>query len=309
MKGLIVRTTGAFYEIITDAKDRFTGVLRGKIKLGDLKVTNPIAVGDYVEFDIIEKDDEGKVAIHKIYPRNNYLIRNSTHKKNFGQLIAANMDQVILVATIAFPRTSLGFIDRFLITTESFRIPAIIIFNKIDLYSEEMEAYNQELIQLYQSLGYKCYQTSTTENIGITELREALKGKKAVFSGHSGVGKSSLLNALYPNLDLRTGEISDSSSKGTHTTTFAEMFEVDESNTYLIDTPGINEFGLNEISDQELSHYFPEMRALLGQCKYNNCMHVSEPGCVVQDKLETGEIAFSRYDSYLSILANDDNRR
>ncbi len=307
MQGLILRTTGSFYEILGEDHKRYTGVLRGKIKLGELKVTNPIAVGDGVLFDTLEKE-EGKAVIHSIVPRHNYMVRNSTHKKGHGHLIAANIDQAALVVTLMFPRTSLGFIDRFLVTTETFRIPCLIIFNKTDLYDDEAWEYNRRLAKLYEDLGYKCLYSSTWENDGIDEIKKHLKGKKTLFSGHSGVGKSSLLNAIHPDLDLYTGEVSEANEKGTHTTTFAEMFPLDEE-SYIIDTPGINEFGVNEVEDNELAHYFPEMRALLGQCKFNNCMHLNEPGCAVIQAVKDSKIALPRYESYKSILAHEDNRR
>ncbi len=306
MKGVVFRSTGSWYEIFGEDGIVYKGRLRGNFKLKELKLTNPIAVGDEVEFE--KEGEEGSVFITGILARRNYLIRKSVHKKGHGHLIAANLDQTALVATLVFPKTSLGFIDRFLISAEAFRIPAVIVFNKNDLYTEGLKEYEQELFTIYEKLGYKCLSTSTLTEGGMQGLREELLGKKTLFSGHSGAGKSTLINKLLPGLDLKTSEISSFANKGVHTTTFAEMFRYNE-DTLLIDTPGIKELGLFEFKNEELSHYFPEMRALLGQCKFHNCMHVNEPGCAVQQKVREGGIALSRFQSYLSILADEETHR
>lgn len=303
-----MRSTGSWY----DVRDFETGHiwqcrLKGRFKSLGLKVTNPIAVGDHVGYEI-EDGDENFAIIDEIYPRENYVIRSSVHKTAHGHLIAANVDQAILIATLVFPKTSLGFIDRFLVSIESFRIPGILIFNKQDLISEEMEEFQQELIDIYESVGYRCLKATAVTGQGVAEFHETLKGKTSLLSGHSGVGKSTLVNAIAPNLDLRTNEISTFANKGVHTTTFAEMFEL-EPDTFIIDSPGIKELGLADIKPGEISHYFPEMRELLNQCKFNNCLHVNEPGCSVKEAVMAGEIAMSRYESYLSMISGADNRK
>lgn len=307
MQGMIMRSTGSWYEIITDQKEIFKGRLPGKFKLKNFKVTNPIAVGDYVDFTI-ENTAEQTVLIDKIHPRENYMIRKSVHKTGHGHMIAANIDQSILVVTLVLPRTSLGFIDRFLVSCEAFRIPAVLVFNKIDLYDEALFDYQQDLINIYEGLGYKCILTSVQTGQGIEEFKAILKNKKSLISGHSGVGKSSLVNLIAPDLELKTGDISDFSLKGKHTTTFAEMFEL-EPDTYIIDTPGIKELGIFDMEEEEISHYFPEMRDLLGHCRFHNCKHFNEPGCNIIQQVEKGSIALSRYESYLSMLTNEDSRR
>jgi len=305
MRGTIIRSTGSWYDILSESKEKFKGRLRGKFKIHDLKVTNPIAVGDVVEFEKDAKGEDGSVLITEILPRENYIIRKAVKKTAHGHLIATNVDQTILIVTMVYPVTSSGFIDRFLVSAEAFRIPAVIVFNKTDLYEEEDWERAKELEKIYSKLGYQCIFTSAVTNSGIEELKFSLKNKKSVISGHSGVGKSTLINAIVPGLDLRTDELSSYTDKGKHTTTFAEMFEI-EGNTFIIDTPGIKELGLFEIEEDELSHYFPEMRELLNQCKFHNCKHVSEPKCAVIDKVQQGEIALSRYESYLKMLANED---
>ncbi len=307
MKGTIIRSTGSWYEIAGDDSKIYKGRLRGKFKIKDLRVTNPIAVGDRVEYEH-ENTNEDTVSIHEIIQRKNYIIRQSVHKSAHGHLIASNIDQSMLVVTLAMPRTSAGFIDRFLVSGETFRIPAVIVFNKTDLYDEEGLAYLKEFSSIYSSLGYHCINTSVVTGEGMKEVRDVLKGKTTLISGHSGVGKSSIVNLLIPGLNLATTEISDFANKGVHTTTFSERFTVEE-NTYLIDTPGIKELGIFEIGNDELSHYFPEMRAMLNECKFNNCRHVNEPKCAVLAKVESGEIAASRYDSYMSMLLGTDNRK
>lgn len=302
-EGIVFRSTGSWYEV----KDTETGGLvscrlKGKFKIKNLKVTNPIAVGDRVLFH------PGGNIIEDILPRENYVIRQSVHKSAYAHLLAANVDQLILIVTIRSPKTSLGFIDRFLVTAETFRIPATLVFNKQDILDGEELAYQEELIELYTSLGYGCIKTSTYVPLGIEELKTALAQKTSLISGHSGVGKSSLLNTLLPDLDLATSEVSDFSDKGVHTTTFAEMFEP-EPGTRIIDSPGIKELGLMDIEKEELAHFFPEFRNLLGECKFHNCLHINEPKCAVKNAVEEGEIYISRYMSYLSMFENDDNRR
>lgn len=304
---MVIRSTGSWYEVLSEDKHVYQCRLRGKFKIKGLKVTNPIAVGDYVTYEV-EDAATSKGIITDILPRENYIIRKSVQKAVFGHILAANIDQAILIVTLALPRTSLGFIDRFLVTAESFRIPVVIVFNKSDLLTAAEARYQQSLAQLYESIGYTCLLTSTVDKQGIEAFKNILTNKKSLLSGHSGVGKSSLVNEVAPGLELRTSEISSFANKGVHTTTFAEMFEIAH-NTYIIDTPGIKELGLIDIAKEEISHYFPEMRDLLGECRFHNCTHVHEPGCAVLEGVESGEIAESRYLSYLSMLDDSDNRR
>jgi ribosome biogenesis GTPase len=275
------------------------------MRLDAEKVTNPVTVGDWVEINL-ENEEEG--VIQKVVDRSNYIIRKSTRKKKHSHRLAANIDQAAVIITLAFPRTSLGFIDRFLVACESFRIPAILVFNKADLLDDAARAYYKELKFDYEQLGYQVIMVSAETEEGMEIFQGLLKGKTTLLSGHSGVGKSTLLNLLAPGIDQKTSEVSEAVGKGTHTTTFAEMFEV-AADTYVIDTPGIKELGLWDIGDEELSHYFPEMRKYIGQCRFNNCTHIHEPNCAFRAAMETGEIAPSRYENYLSMLADDDNRR
>lgn len=302
-----MRSTGSWYEVRAEDGSVLQCRLKGKFKIKDLKVTNPIAVGDKVAYDI-ENETENTGIIYEIFPRENYIIRQSVHKAAHGHLLASNLDQAVLIATLTFPRTSLGFIDRFLVTAEAFRIPTVLVFNKLDILDNEMIAYQEELAELYESMGYKCLFTSATNNIGVDAFSELLKGKVSLLSGHSGVGKSTLVNAIAPDLDLRTSEISTFANKGVHTTTFAEMFEID-SDTFIIDSPGIKELGLADMKKEEISHYFPEMRELLGECRFHNCLHIDEPKCAVKDGVIEGTIAESRYSSYLSMVLGEDNRK
>jgi ribosome biogenesis GTPase len=285
----------------------FQGRLKGKFKIKGLKVTNPIAVGDRVTFDV-EDEIENTAVITDIAPRENYIIRQSVHKTAHGHILAANLDQAVLLATLAMPRTSLGFIDRFLVSAESFRISTTIVFNKSDILNDEGLAYQQEIIDIYERIGYNCLVTSATEGEGVENFRQLLNQKVTLLAGHSGVGKSSLVNAVAPALNLRTKEVSTFANKGVHTTTFAEMFEL-ASDTFIIDTPGIKELGLMDTAKEEIGHYFPEIRNRLNQCRFHNCLHLNEPGCAIKDAVAEGEIADSRYMSYLSMMEGGDNRR
>ncbi len=285
----------------------YQGRLKGKFKIKGLKVTNPIAVGDRVQFEV-EDITENTAVILDIDPRENYIIRQSVHKTAHGHILAANIDQAVMLATLTLPRTSLGFIDRFLVTAEAFRIPTTVVFNKTDILNDEGLAYQQEIMDMYESIGYRCMATSATEGDGVEAFRQLLDHKITLLSGHSGVGKSSLVNAIAPDLNLRTNEVSTFANKGVHTTTFAEMFEL-APDTFIIDTPGIKELGLVDMAKEEISHYFPEMRDRLNQCRFNNCLHVNEPGCAVKEAVGEGDIAESRYMSYLSMLDGGDNRR
>jgi len=308
MKGRVVKSTGSWYELEEEIdKYRVKARLRGIFKIANLKVTNPVAVGDWVTF-IKERSGTGEYEILEIHPRENYIIRKSTHKTAHDHLIASNIDQVLILFTLSMPRTSVGFLDRALVTAEAYRIPTIVGFNKCDIYNESQKEKVEEIIQAYRKIGYPCYFISALENIGTSQIKDCLKDKVTLIMGHSGVGKSTLMNSLYPGLDLKTSEVSKFAEKGTHTTTFAEMFALDE-DTYIIDTPGIKELGISEIKEGELSHYFPEMRALIGKCRFHNCRHLNEPDCAVIQAVKTGEIEYFRYESYLSIITGEDNRK
>jgi ribosome biogenesis GTPase / thiamine phosphate phosphatase len=305
--GLVMRSTGSWYEVQTPDEELFNCRLKGKFKMKGLKTSNPIAVGDKVLFDT-EGEEAGTAVIYEILARENYIIRKSVHKTAHGHILAANVDQAVLIVTHSFPKTSLGFIDRFLVTCESFRIPVKIIFNKADLLNEaDIEVVN-EYCEMYDSLGYECFITSAEQETGIEAFRELFNNKVSLIAGHSGVGKSTLVNKIAPNLNLATTEVSTFANKGVHTTTFATMFQLAQ-NSFIIDSPGIKELGLIDVEKEEICHFFPEMRELFNQCKYHNCIHVNEPKCAVIQAMVDNNIAESRYKSYLSMLDGDDNRR
>ncbi len=307
MKGRVVKSTGSWYTVKVEEK-LIAARLKGKFKQDELKLTNPIAVGDWVELEMETGQETG--VIRQILPRENYVIRKSTRKQHFSHIIASNLDQAILVVTMKNPRTSLGFIDRFLVSTESFRIPALIVVNKMDLIEgEDAMDWLQDIHEIYEPLGYPVLEVSALNDKDLRKKFLAyIQDKSSLISGHSGVGKSTLLNVLVPEASQDTKEVSGFSSKGVHTTTFAEMFFFPEGGD-LIDTPGIKEFGILDIEEHELSHYFPEMRKYLGQCKYNNCRHVNEPGCMILEKVKEGYIHPYRYQSYLNILSEEDSFR
>ncbi|EFK58519.1 ribosome small subunit-dependent GTPase A [Sphingobacterium spiritivorum] len=305
MRGLVTKSTGSWYLVLGDDGRRYECRIKGKFRTHGIKSTNPVAVGDWVEFDLEPDLDSG--VIRHLEPRRNYIIRRSVNLSKQTQIIGANLDQALLVVTLASPPTSLGFIDRFLVTAEAYSVPAMLVFNKLDLFSDEGLDILKEYEQIYESIGYPCYKVSALEGINVEELKDLLKDKVTLVSGHSGVGKSTLINALIPEAGLKTGSISDWSDKGKHTTTFAEMMDLPFGGK-LIDTPGIRELGIVDIEPQELSHFFPEMRALLNKCRFNNCRHVNEPGCAVMEAVENGAIEASRYDSYLSIYHNENTR-
>ncbi len=323
-EGLVIRTTGSWYKVVESEKLKvksddsttfnfqlspFTSVdcrLRGNYRLRGNKQTNPVAVGDWVFF---EMQDDGTGVIHEVQDRKNYIVRRATKLSKQTHVIAANIDLLCIVATLGLPRTSTGFIDRLLVTAEAYHIPACILFNKCDLLvDEELKSMQQDLSEMYRSIGYSVLEISALEGTGLDEVKEMIAGKTVLFSGHSGVGKSALLNALCPGLELRTGDLSDWSLKGKHTTTFAEIHPVHLStphsplSTFLIDTPGIKEFGMVDFNAQELSHFFPEMRAVLHDCRFANCTHRHEPGCAVMAAVEDGRIPAERYQNYLNIL-------
>lgn len=274
--------------------------IKGVFKIDEITSTNPIAVGDEVEMEI-ENIQEESATIDHIYDRRNYVARVSPHNKRQHHIIASNLDQSILFATLKDPKTSQGFMDRFLVSCESYHIPAIIVFNKSDLYKKkELEKFAL-LKGIYEAVGYKVLLVSVQDNIGIAEVKSLLHNKTTLLSGHSGVGKSTFINTVFPEFNLRTQEVSGWSGKGLHTTTFAEMFDLADGGQ-VIDTPGVREFGIVDIPKQELSHYFPEMKQLMNNCQFNNCMHINEPGCAVKDAVNKGTVSVDRYASYLTIL-------
>jgi ribosome biogenesis GTPase / thiamine phosphate phosphatase len=304
MKGQVLKSTGSWYEVLAEDKRKIMCRIRGKIRLDEIKETNPVAVGDFVLFE--QEDING--AIYEILPRRNHLLRQSVKKTGHAHVLAANVDQVLLLATSKQPRTSLGFIDRFLVSAESFRIPQILLFNKRDLLTDKEKDEEASIISLYRSLLLIAESISAPSD-PLDFIQQSLKGKVTLIAGHSGVGKSTLLNRLSPNVQQTTGEISSFSNKGTHTTTFAEMFALDE-NTFIIDTPGIKEWGLVQMEPQEISDYFTEMRSLRLNCKFGSkCLHLKEPNCAVLQAVEKGSIAKSRYDSYKSMALGEDNRK
>nr|WP_068888215.1 ribosome small subunit-dependent GTPase A [Pedobacter panaciterrae] len=305
MRGLVIKSTGSWYQVHAENGVDYDCRIKGKFRIQGIQTTNPIAVGDQVEFELEPNSDNG--VIYKLHDRKNYIIRKSINLSKQAQIIAANMDQAFLVVTLASPRTSLGFIDRFLATAEAYSIPAVLIFNKLDLFNEDGLAILAEYAAIYEKIGYPCYTVSAIEGTNIPQIESLLKDKTTLFSGHSGVGKSSLINALLPGRSIKTGEISEASDKGQHTTTFAEMHTLPFGG-YLIDTPGIRELGIFDIRPEELGHYFREMRDLMHECKFNNCRHVNEPGCAVIKAVESGEIELSRYESYLSIYNGNETR-
>lgn len=304
MKGRVMRSTGSWYDVLMEDGVKLRCRIRGKIRLEGIKETNPVAVGDYV--DVEPENNEG--IITSILPRTNYIVRQSVKKTGHAHVIAANIDQAMVVATMVMPRTSAGFIDRFLVAAESFRIPQVIVFNKKDLLNNESQSRQSNLIKIYQPLGVTCIVTSTLENLQ-PEIEKILHEKTTLIAGHSGVGKSTLINKLSPAINQKVSEVSDFTEKGTHTTTFAEMFQLDKT-TFIIDTPGIKEFGLIDMTPEELSDYFPEMRDLRLTCKFGSrCLHVNEPKCAIKQAVAQGTIALSRYESYLSILTGEDTRK
>ncbi|MES2378510.1 MAG: ribosome small subunit-dependent GTPase A [Bacteroidota bacterium] len=305
MQGLITKSTGSWYQVQTPDKKRYDCRIKGIFRIKGITTTNPLAVGDIVDFDLEPEQQTG--VITNLHQRKNYIIRKSINLSKQGQIIAANLDQALLVVTLASPRTSLGFIDRFLVTAEAYDIPAKLVYNKLDLFSDEGLEILADYKAVYENIGYPCFEVSALEGTNMSLVQDLLKDKVTLFSGHSGVGKSSLINALLPDLELRTSEVSEWSDKGTHTTTFAEMFELPQGG-FIIDTPGIRELGVIDIEKPELGRYFPEMRSRMHNCRFNNCRHINEPGCAVLVALENGEIELSRYESYLSIYNGNDTR-
>ena len=305
MKATIYKSTGSWYVAKADNGKTYNARIKGIFKIDEITSSNPLAVGDEVELE--EESEINTAIINEIYERKNYVARSSPHRKSQIHIVASNLDQSILFATLKEPRTSQGFIDRFLVTNEAYHIPAMIVFNKSDIYRNKEMAKFEELKNMYEAIGYKVFLTSVINNEGVDEIKTLLKDKVTLVSGHSGVGKSSLLNSLFPELALKTQNVSGWSGKGQHTTTFAEMFDL-PSGGKIIDTPGVKEFGIVDISKQELSHYFPEMRTRLNDCQFNNCLHINEPGCAIKRAVEKKEIAEERFFSYYNILESIDEK-
>lgn len=302
-QGYVTKSTGSWYEVRLDNGDFINARLQGKFRIKGIRTTNPITVGDQVV--VMNPEDEEQAVITELIPRKNYLIRKATNLSKESHIIASNVDQIVVVMTVAMPRTPLGFVDRVLATAEAYEIPVILAFNKVDIYNDQDEDRFDELIGIYGPIGYKMLATSAITEKGIPELKEMMKGKTTLFTGQSGVGKSSLINALDSELDLWVEEISDYNEKGRHTTTFAEMHFTDFG-ARLIDSPGLKSFGMIDIDKEHLAHYFIEMKNYLGECKFNNCVHIKEPGCAVKKALENGEISESRYNNYLMLYNDDD---
>ena len=304
MTGLVIKNTGSHYIVLTEDGVERSCLAKGNLRLRGFRSTNPIVVGDHVEVTLSEGQGEEEAHyIRDILPRKNYIIRRAANLSKESHILAANIDASLLICTVAAPETSTTFIDRFLATAEAYRVPTELVFNKIDLYPPEATEYMEELIQLYTSIGYPCHRVSAATGEGVGDLIDHLKGKITLFSGHSGVGKSTLINQLIPGVELRTGSISLAHFKGMHTTTFSQMIPLPYAEGgYLIDTPGIKGFGMLEMEETEVSHYFPELFEISKACRFGNCTHTHEPGCAVREAVDSGRIAPSRYVSYLGIL-------
>ncbi|MFV0267812.1 MAG: ribosome small subunit-dependent GTPase A [Draconibacterium sp.] len=308
-QGLVIKSTGSWYTVEDEQGNTFECKIKGSFRIKGIKNTNPVAVGDRVSFSLqsVSADEkEAKIGlISAISERKNYIIRRSINLSKQAHIIAANIDQAVLIATIDYPVTTTTFIDRYLASAEAYRIPVMLVFNKTDRYNSAQHEKMQELISIYESIGYSCLATSADNGTGVEELKNALKDKTNVVNGHSGVGKSTLINLIQPGLNLKTMEISDLHKTGKHTTTYSQLFKLD-SGGYIIDTPGIKAFGMLEMEPWEISHYFVEIFKISENCQYNNCSHTHEPGCAVKAAVDNGEIAPSRFISYLGLLEGDE---
>ena len=305
MTGIVYKSTGSWYLVKANNGSFYECRMKGKFRIQGIKSTNPIAVGDVVDFEIETKNDTETGVIKTIHDRTNYIIRKSVNLSKQTHIIAANVDQVFLLITIDNPPTFTTFIDRFLVTAEAYSVPTVLVFNKIDSYEIEQRAEVLYLKDIYEKIGYTCIEVSATENKNVDIVKEMMVGKTSMFVGHSGVGKSTLVNAIEPMLELKTKEISNQHKQGQHTTTFAEMFDL-SFNAFIIDTPGIKGFGVVDMEKEEVDDYFPEFLAVKNDCKFNNCLHVEEPKCAVKDAVENEEISYSRYKSYLQIIAGEE---
>jgi ribosome biogenesis GTPase len=304
MKGIVIKSTGSWYTVLNDQQEVIDCRIKGIFRMKGIKTTNPIAVGDKVTFDM---EADGRGVITTIEERKNYIIRKSINLSKQSHIIAANIDQAFLIVTIAMPRTSTGFIDRFLLTAEAYHIPTCIIFNKKDLVENDAHSFAElkKLIAIYTAIGYACYEVSATLKINVEQLQQLTKNKTTLISGHSGAGKSTLVNAMDNKLNLRTNDISEAHFKGKHTTTFAEMHSL-QYGGFIVDTPGIKELGLVDMKKEEIATYFPEMNILKNNCKFNNCLHLNEPKCAIILAVEKGEIALSRYTNYVGIMNGEE---
>lgn len=300
--GIVVKSTGSWYSVRMENGERIACRLAGKLRLDKRKTTNPVAVGDRVIFSM---DETGSATIQEISKRKNYIIRKSLNLSHQAHILASNIDQAIIIATLVLPRTSTGFIDRFLVTAEAYHIPAVIVFNKTDLLDTELREIQSALMELYRKIGYTCLEISAQDNKDVERVKKILKDKVSLIAGHSGVGKSTLINGVQPGLNLKTGTLSAAHLKGTHTTTFAELFDLDFGG-FIIDTPGIKELGLLEMKREEVGHYFPEFRERMNDCRFNNCTHTNEPDCAIMVSMEKGEIDEGRYHNYISILSGEE---
>ncbi len=307
-RGLVIKSTGSWYTVKHGQGELFECKIKGKFRIKGIKTTNPVAVGDIVDFEVIKDEitSEGQPlgVITHIEPRKNYIIRRSSNLSKESHILAANIDQAFLIVTINYPITTTTFIDRFLVTAEAYSIPVNIIFNKFDRYKTNDLKRLDKLVELYEGIGYKCFKTSVKEQLNIDQVIQSMKGKINVFAGHSGVGKSSIINAIDPRLNIKTKEISDYHKQGVHTTTHSEMYDVGNE-SYIIDTPGIRGFGMIDMEQEEISHYFPEMVEQFNQCQFDNCTHTHEPSCVIKEAVKEGKISISRYNSYIGLLNED----
>ena len=303
--GRVIKSTGSWMDVLTDSGEIYECKIKGKFRIKGIRSTNPVAVGDVVDFRV-DRNHTGLIT--GIRERRNYIIRKSTKLSKASHMIAANIDQAFIVATVNYPATTLNFIDRFLVTAEAYSIPPVLVFNKIDMYDKsEMERVN-EWYGTYHEIGYKCLGTSIKTGQGMDELKELMQGKTSVFAGHSGVGKSSLINYIDSHLNLKTDSISSIHKTGKHTTTFSEMFPL-EMGGYIVDTPGIRSFGMIDMKNDDVSHFFPEIFEKSSECRFNNCSHTHEPGCAVINAVEQGNISLSRYENYISILNEDEDEK
>lgn len=306
IEGVVIKSTGSLFLVKTQDQQVLQCIIRGALRTRNTKSTNPVVVGDRVFVQMKEGEKTG--VINEVSDRKNYIVRRSSNLSRQTHIIAANIDQALLVVTISYPKTSLRFIDRFLATAEAYQIPAIIVYNKIDLYSVQELTQLEDNIHIYEKIGYSCLKTSAITGEGMKDFDILLRGKVTLLSGHSGVGKSTLINVTDPELKLKTGKISDYHLKGKHTTTFSEMHQLSNGG-YIIDTPGIKGFGMVNMDKEEIFHFFPEIFKASHECKYYNCMHINEPGCAVVEAVESGNISQSRYESYISIYFEDSDEK